>query len=727
MGLKLFEWGKLEKGFKQFLAKTALFILLFILFSGIVGINLYSNGLLEKWKFEIYGRLGYIILFSIAGFILVYRERLLKIESFRYKIKDFIFFVFSIILLLGFYFLEKNIFLIELNLINIIWVHAFGLLIFLFLGLGVYGGSFVWGFFRKFGKEIGYFFIFGAVCASLMGFAWSLWPYLSLFVTKAVYFLLNFIGDVKLIPPRTIIFKDFGAQIGEACSGIYSMFLFSALYLFIIFLDWNKVNKKRAVLLLIPAVLGAFLINIIRVFLLFVIGAFVSKEIALGMYHSYTGMIFFLIYFGVFWFLFYNWMKKREFREVGFVKKKYKNMMGDSLYRNSIYLIVGTLLMSVLGFIFWMIGARLFSTEQVGLATTLISVMGLITSFSLLGFNSGLIRYLPSMEERDKKINTSFTLIAIVTVIISAIFLLSVRMFSPKLMFIHDNVILAFVFIFFMVFASFNSLIDSVFIAYRSAKFILLKNSIYSLLKIALLSSFVWLGAYGIFSSHMAGLIVGFFVLFFILIFKFDYKPKFAFYDSIIRKIGRYSFGNYLAGFIGGLPSMVVPILILNKLGAESSAYYYMAMMIATLLFTIPQATSNSLFAEGSYDIKNIKIQIKKAFKIIALLLIPAILIVASLGQYVLLLFGKEYSVEGFRFLQLMAFSGVFVGMNGIFGTLLRIKKRIRALIVISVISMALILGLSYLLVDYGLWGIGLAWLIGQAVISGVYWVCRNL
>ena len=474
-------------------------------------------------------------------------------------------------------------------------------------------------------------------------------------------------------------------------------------------------------------VLGAFLINIIRVFLLFVIGAFVSKEIALGMYHSYTGMIFFLIYFGVFWFLFYNWMKKREFRTVGFVKKKYGDVMGDSLYRNSIYLIVGTLLMSVLGFIFWMIGARLFSTEQVGLATTLISVMGLITSFSLLGFNSGLIRYLPSMEERDKKINTSFTLIAIVTVIISAIFLLSVRMFSPKLMFIHDNVILAFVFIFFMVFASFNSLIDSVFIAYRSAKFILLKNSIYSLLKIALLSSFVWLGAYGIFSSHMAGLIVGFFVLFFILIFKFDYKPKFAFYDSIIRKIGRYSFGNYLAGFIGGLPSMVVPILILNKLGAESSAYYYMAMMIATLLFTIPQATSNSLFAEGSYDIKNIKIQIKKAFKIIALLLIPAILIVASLGQYVLLLFGKEYSVEGFRFLQLMAFSGVFVGMNGIFGKLLRVKKRIRALIVISVISMALILGLSYLLVDYGLWGIGLAWFIGQAVISVVYWVCRNL
>ncbi|HDZ61493.1 MAG TPA: hypothetical protein ENH46_07310, partial [Candidatus Pacearchaeota archaeon] len=42
-----------------------------------------------------------------------------------------------------------------------------------------------------------------------------------------------------------------------------------------------------------------------------------------------------------------------------------------------------------------MIIARMFAIYEVGLATTIISVMGLITGFSVLGLNIGLIRYLP--------------------------------------------------------------------------------------------------------------------------------------------------------------------------------------------------------------------------------------------------------------------------------------------------------------------------------------------
>jgi hypothetical protein len=36
--------------------------------------------------------------------------------------------------------------------------------------------------------------------------------------------------------------------------------------------------------------------------------------------------------------------------------------------------------------------------------------------------------------------------------------------------------------------------------------------------------------------------------------------------------------------------------------GAEFSAYFYMDMMIVSLFYIIPTATSQSLFAEGSYS-----------------------------------------------------------------------------------------------------------------------------
>jgi O-antigen/teichoic acid export membrane protein len=393
----------------------------------------------------------------------------------------------------------------------------------------------------------------------------------------------------------------------------------------------------------------------------------------------------------------------------------------DSLYRNSIYLMINTIVITGFGFIFWMINTRLYSAENVGLATALISVMNLIAGLSVLGLNVGLIRYLPKAKDKNKKINTGFTLVIISTIIITSIFLMFSKYIAPKLMFVHDNMILSFVFILFMIVASIDSLMQGIFTAYRKTKYILFKNTVFSVLKIIFPFFLVFLGAYGIFSSYMISSFMALIVSFVILVARFSYKPRFVFYSNIIKKIGGYSFGNYIAGFIGGLPAMLLPLLILNKLGAEQTAYYYVSMMIAALLFASPSSTSSSLFAEGSYNQSKLKHQIKKSIKIIFPLLIPAIIFIIIFGKYLLLFFGKSYSSEGFKFLQLIALSSMFVGINYIFATLLRVKKKIKSLIIISIISALLILGLSWMLIDKGLLGIGYAYLIGQAIIVGVY------
>ena len=350
--------------------------------------------------------------------------------------------------------------------------------------------------------------------------------------------------------------------------------------------------------------------------------------------------------------------------------------------------------------------------------------MSLITGFSVLGLNVALIRYLPTSKEKNKKINTSFTIVAIVSIIVSSVYLLGIEKFSPDLLFIKENLILAFSFILFMVLAGFNSLTESIFVAFRNTKYILIKNTIFSSFKIIIPFGFISLGffgAYAIFSSWMIGLFIAFCFSLFILVKKFNYKPKFVYHDSIVRKIGKYSFGNYLAGFIGGLPLMILPLMITNIISPTTTAYYYMAMMIAGLLFAVPTATTQSLFAEGSYNEKDLNKQIKKAIKIISLILIPGILITIFFGQYVLLAFGKEYSTEGFRFLQILAVSGVFVSANSIFGNVLRIKKKVKEMIVMNSFGAIAILGGVYFLLDKGLLGIGYGWLLGQILISLVY------
>ncbi|MBU4348471.1 hypothetical protein KJ671_03180, partial [Patescibacteria group bacterium] len=115
------------------------------------------------------------------------------------------------------------------------------------------------------------------------------------------------------------------------------------------------------------------------------------------------------------------------------------------------------------------------------------------------------------------------------------------------------------------------------------------------------------------------------------------------------------------------------------------------------------------------------KEQVKKAVKIIALIMIPGILITVFFGDLILLAFGKEYATEGFRFLQILAVSGVFVGVNVIGSAILRIKKKVKLLITIPIINFINITILVYFLLGYGLIGIGVAWIISNLMINLIY------
>ena len=66
-------------------------------------------------------------------------------------------------------------------------------------------------------------------------------------------------------------------------------------------------------------------------------------------------------------------------------KSIYQHVMTDPLYKNSIFNMSGTFILGGLGFVFWIIIARLYKTENVGIGTTLISILTLLSSFTIMG------------------------------------------------------------------------------------------------------------------------------------------------------------------------------------------------------------------------------------------------------------------------------------------------------------------------------------------------------
>ncbi len=400
-----------------------------------------------------------------------------------------------------------------------------------------------------------------------------------------------------------------------------------------------------------------------------------------------------------------------------------RRLHGDSLFRNSFYLMLATAVMAGFGFFFWLISARLVPAENIGIATALISIMNIIAIFSLIGFDSSIVRFLHHSTQRNDKLNTSIILVGITSIVLGSFFVLFLKNISPHLGFIRENIFMSVAFVAFCAMSSINILTDAVFLAYRQTKFSLIINTIFSSIKMLLPLAFARYGAFGIFSAAAVGQSIGFILSIAVMIWKFDYRPEFVINRDIINQVWRYCTGNYIAGALNLLPVTLLPIIITNHLGSAEAAYFYIVMMIGNLLYVIPQATTKSLFAEGSHDEQSIDINIKKSIKIITSLLLPSSLILIIGGKYILQFFGKNYSESGLYFLYLIILSGIAVTGYSIFNSIFRIRKNLQALIITNLLYSGTIILFSYLLLSFGLLGIGLAWLIGNSLAGSISYI----
>ncbi|MBI5122777.1 oligosaccharide flippase family protein [Candidatus Roizmanbacteria bacterium] len=393
----------------------------------------------------------------------------------------------------------------------------------------------------------------------------------------------------------------------------------------------------------------------------------------------------------------------------------------DSLFRNSIYMMASMAIMGVLGFVFWIVVARVFSTSSVGLATALISAMALISNFSLLGFNISLVRYLPKSAKRNEKINAVFFLVTGASIISSLIFIAGLKLFSPQLAFLQTNYFYILTFIFFVIGASINTLIDSIFMAYRVAGNILIKNTIISILKLIFPLLFIFLGSYGIFSAVSLATLISIIFSFIILLSKYNFIPSLRLNLNEVKDMAKFSAGNYVASFLSQAPGLLLPILIINGHKAETAAYYYVSSMILGFLMIISQSTTQSLLAEGSHDISAVRQHFIKSLKLVFALLIPAIIIIVLFGNLILRAFGKSYADESFIFLKIISFSAIFLSISSLGNSLLRLRHQIKYLIIMNNISAIIILGLAYVFIPTGLIGIGWALLLGQIISAVLY------
>lgn len=395
--------------------------------------------------------------------------------------------------------------------------------------------------------------------------------------------------------------------------------------------------------------------------------------------------------------------------------------INESIYLNSSYLLSSWIILSGFGFVFWTLCARLYDAEQVGIATALLAALNLITSLSLMGFELSIIRVLPEHPEKSTLFNVFLSTASVFGIIFSLLFMVILPRFSSSLEVLRSGPLTEALFVIYVLVALADYLITNTFVAYRKSDYTLKKNLIFSAAKLVFPALLISFGAFGILSSWMLSLGLAVIYGASVLVRQFNHKLRPQLGLAPLRGIIRYSLGNYISSFAEGLPIMVLPILIVRVYSPQQGAYYYIAMMFATFLFTISTSATQSLFAEASQARDGLRLMINKALKFAGLLLVPAIAAIILLGPFLLSIFGSAYADEATGLLRILALSSILTVFNSIARTIFRVHYRTVPLTVVSFLGAAVIIAGSYFFRGQGLSGIGLAWLLGEAVTLIAY------
>lgn len=275
----------------------------FLILSGLIGSRIIGTSLLEDAKFWMYGGAGKALLFAVVVLAIMVSKQTqpLKFTPPEPLIQNS---------WVGLSAVCFSLLLIILDSLAsgayhpalILMAHVLLWLVVVSLGLAVFGWSNIKRMAGHYRSEIGLTTLITAVFYALFNLIYSLWAVLAAVVLGAIRWLLLIAGlRVQVSPPRTLVLDKFGVTIEQYCSGIESLALFLGLFMLIAVLDWQRFNHGRLAVAFSIGLIGLFLCNILRVFLLIMAGYYINPAIAFSLFHSYAGMVLFIIYFWLFW------------------------------------------------------------------------------------------------------------------------------------------------------------------------------------------------------------------------------------------------------------------------------------------------------------------------------------------------------------------------------------------------------------------------------------------
>ena len=212
-----------------------------------------------------------------------------------------------------------------------------------------------------------------------------------------------------------------------------------------------------------------------------------------------------------------------------------RQQLQEPLIRNSFFIMASSFVAAGFGFFFWMIAARLYSQADVGIATALMSSMGLLILISRLGLDQSVIRFFPS-RDKNKVLGTAILVPTMVALGAGLVFIAAVDVISPELTIVRT---IAPLYLLFLGAYSITWVLEGAFNALRKSEHYFALNLLYGS-RIFFLVPLVFLGATGIFSAFGFSFVLGL-IFALLLLARCSIRPALGVDRAFLREAWQFS------------------------------------------------------------------------------------------------------------------------------------------------------------------------------------------
>ncbi len=402
-----------------------------------------------------------------------------------------------------------------------------------------------------------------------------------------------------------------------------------------------------------------------------------------------------------------------------------------SMHLNSITLIAGKMATMAVGFLVWLIAARLFAPAEVGLASGAVSAMMLCVQLALFGAGAAVITLFPQYQHRPAELlDTAISLVAVAALVAAGLFLALASGLFRELSVVAAIPSYTVAFLAMCTFGALGVLFDQVGTVMRRGDQVLIRGALFGLVTLAVLaglSSGVGVpDSLAILLAWVGGGIVSVGLGYHQLrrsLPSYRFRPRFR--RRLAGQLVGIGLPNWALTLTERAPGSILPIVVTELLSPEANATWYAVWMMAWVVYVIPVQVGLSLFAEASHRPDELGIAVRRGLSLSLAVGAVGAVSAAIVGPSMLAFLGHSYADAGTTPLRILVVAVLPFAFIQAYFSVCRSRQRLREAIVTGIVSGLIGVGAAAVAgVTSGLQGMAVAWLAVQ-MITGAWAIFR--